>query len=990
MTQLDPADLTRILNTLLPTAQAAQQVIQNIASEINKTLTATANAAQRLSQSLNFSDTLVQNMVDNFDKIKNAVNGTKLGADVFDKKIRQDFNTRFNASAAIVENLNKEIIKLYDDIDNLQTNYPGDIVNIDKLKAMIPLAELALQLEIQRAEAIQNESDAYVDLIQKQKSFTQALESKSGFNAFESSLGIFGKIPTVARGLEQLSIRAKMTIGILYSVFQTVYDTFDQTQTAFIKTIKSFGLLKDEAEPLNTFIKNTTVNLAKYGVTAEDVAATITNMADAFGSLTLFSEKTGEDITLMSKQLGVGNKELTDSLMTLMSFGKIDMVKATKVVYFASALSKAAGVPLPKVMDDVAKAGDKARGMIKGGAEELIKAAVYARRLGTDLEKVAEIGRKMLDFQESITDEIEASVLLGSNISFQKARELFYTGKIQEGYDEIFNVVKNIGDFNKLDIFQKEAIAKSTGMSLTDLQKQLQIREDLAAIEISGSDEAKKMVQEYKKLTGQSGAVLENTAAAREQRVKDIINLKQTEEIMSRIKGLFLSISSWILPKIEGVLIAINWLLSKLDTTVGKIAIGLLTLGLAFISFKTFKTVFTELKLLMGIIRGALVSVTAATVVQTEAQLAQIAVTQAQSFAQLELAAAQRAAGLTGLAGLTGGLAAAEIYALGGAILAIAGAFALLAFGLKQFKDIKIEDVGLGLLALAGLIGLTSLAIAAMSKVIVPAAGVIGLFAGAIILLSYGIKIIGDGLLNAGQGISLFGDGLLKAISALVTYSKEVSTFTALNLAGVFVSLKSAINDFPLNDLQKIINQFFILDVLLGSIAKFKYLPVIDTNNVADTFTAISSFIRDFDLSKLQSIVSVMQSLASSLNSISAFKGFPQLTPSLNSISTIVKETTQLTLPKTTIDTTKVVSTMQPTPVMPEKTNTGNQTTNVPTANSISMIDAVNAVRQGLKDGMKDISLNVYLDGQKMVTGLSKNVAFRQDTGGIAMHSSLT
>ena len=912
MAQLDPADLTKILSNLLPTAQATQQVIQNIASQINKTLTATANAAQRLSQSLNFSDALVQNMVDNFDKIKNAVNGTKLGADVFDKKIRQGFTNRFNASAAIVENLNKKIIELYEDIDNLQTNYPGDIVNIDKLKAMIPLAELALQLEIQRAEAIQNESDAYVDLIQKQKSFTQALESKSGFNAFESSLGIFGKIPTVARGLEQLSLRAKMTIGILYSVFQTVYDTFDQTQTAFIKTIKSFGLLKDEAETLNTFIKDTAVNLAKYGVTAEDAAATITNMADAFGSLTLFSEKTGEDITLMSKQLGVGNKELTDSLMTLMSFGKIDMVKATKVVYFASALSKAAGVPLPKVMEDVAKAGDKARGMIKGGAEELIKAAVYARRLGTDLEKVAEIGRKMLDFQESITDEIEASVLLGSNISFQKARELFYTGKIQEGYDEIFNVVKNIGDFNKLDIFQKEAIAKSTGMSLTDLQKQLQIREDLAAIEISGSDEAKKMVQEYKKLTGQSGAVLENTAAAREQRVKDIINLKQTEEIMSRIKGLFLSISSWILPKIEGVLIAINWLLSKLDTTVGKIFIGLLTLGLAFKSFKTFKTVFTELQLLMGIIRGALVSVTAATVVQTEAQLAQIAVTQAQSFAQLELAAAQRAAGLTGLAGLTGGLAAAEIYALGGAILAIAGALYILAKAGQEFNSVDWESMGKLGTAAVGLTALTlaivgaSAFIAASFEVILPAAVIIGVLAAAMLGLGLAAQL-------AGQGVNLFGDGLLKAVSALVTYSKEVSTFTALNLAGVFVSLKSAINDFPLNDLQKIVAQFSILAASLELIAKFKYLPAIDTSNVA--------------------------------------------------------------------------STMQPTPIIPGTTNTVSQPTNASTTNSISMIDAV---RQGIKEGMKDISLNVIVDGQKMITGISKNVGFRSDTGGVAMQTSLT
>jgi hypothetical protein len=621
--------------------------------------------------------------------------------------------------------------------------------------------------------------------------------------------------------------------------------------------------------------------------------------------------------------LGVGNKELVDGVMTLMSFGKIDMVKATKVVYFASALSKAAGVPLAKVMDDVAKAGDKARGMIKGGAEQLVKSAVYARRLGTDLEKVAEIGRKMLDFQESITDEIEASVVLGSNISFQKARELFYTGKIQEGYDEIFKVVKNIGDFNKLDIFQKELIAKATGLSLTDLQKQLQIREDLAAVEMNGTEKGKKLVQQYKQLKEQSGGILENTAAAQEQRVKDLVNLKETEEITARIKGLFLSISSWILPGIEKTLSAINWILNELDSTGGKIVIGFVTLGLTIYSIiksvQIFKALFTDLRLIMNLIKNASVAATAQTVLATEAQVAQAAAVQATAAAELELATARRASGLSGLAGLTGGLAAAEIYALGGAILAIAGAFVLLSYGLKQFNDIKIEDVGLGLLALAGLIGLTSLAIAAMSEVIVPAAGVIGLFAGAIILLSgavigvgYGMKLFGDGLKNVGEGLKI-------AVNALKDFGQNVSIIDSVKLAGVFA--------------------------------------------------AINSSIRDFDLSRLQSIVSAMQSLATSLNSISTFKGIPQLT-----------------LPTNAVNTTNVPTVLTNTPVIsPVQTNV--QTTNTPTTNSTTMIDAV---KQGIKEGMNNISLNVYLDGQKMVTGLSKNVGFRQDTGGIAMQSSLT
>jgi hypothetical protein len=145
-------------------------------------------------------------------------------------------------------------------------------------------------------------------------------------------------------------------------------------------------------------------------------------------------------------------------------------------------------------------------------------------------------------------------------------------------------------------------------------------------------------------------------------------------------------------------------------------------------------------------------------------------------------------------------------------------------------------------------------------------------------------------------------------------------------------------------------------------------VSIIDSVKLAGLFSTINSSIRDFDLSRLQSIVSAMQSLATSLNSISTFKGMPQLT-----------------LPTNAVNTTNVPTVLTNTPVIsPVQTNV--QTTNAPITNATTMIDAV---KQGIREGMNNISLNVYLDGQKMITGISKNVGFREDTGGVAMKPSL-
>jgi hypothetical protein len=67
-------------------------------------------------------------------------------------------------------------------------------------------------------------------------------------------------------------------------------------------------------------------------------------------------------------------------------------------------------------------------------------------------------------------------------------------------------------------------------------------------------------------------------------------------------------------------------------------------------------------------------------------------------------------------------------------------------------------------------------------------------------------------------------------------------------------------------------------------------------------------------------------------------------------------------------------------------------TNNAAVANELAINQAsiVGAIKQGIKEGIGNITINVDLDGQKMITGISKNVGFRLDSGGVAMQTSLT
>lgn len=907
----------------------ANDKLESFASSIKKLIRDEIEGFKKVNKELSIGTDLVKELVSSYEDIKDIIGTTDLSRNIAQENdLLSKLTEKRNLENKISDILN-EYIKNKKELLDLETHIKSEGAEtidyyqqfIENLNLRLSSLRQNLKSEIESYDTMLKQNRALEEQKRKLEDIKITIENTFGFNQFKGLFGILAKLPNLEKAFQNMSLGTMVLLGVttiyLKTLFTTLYKAFDDINGAFVKTAKSFGLLKDESNELKSYINDTTINFTKFGITAEEVAATATHIADSFGSLSLFNANVAENITLISKQLGVGNKELTDAVMTLSSFGKIDMVKSTKVVYFASALSKAAGVPLAKVMEDVAKAGDKARGMIKGGAEELIKAATYARRLGTDLEKVTEVGRKLLDFQESITDEIEASVLLGSNVSLQRARELFYTGKIQEAYDEIFNVVKSIGDFNKLDIFQKEAIAKMTGMSLTDIQKQMQIREDLRELELRGTEDQRKMLQEYKKLNDASQGLVNNTIEEREARVRNLINLKETEEIVARIKDLFLGIGRIALPIIEGLLKGINIILSAFDGTIGKIIFGLGAVVLTFLSIKKsvqiFKSLWTDLKMLYSLLRGASVAVTA--------QMgAQAAATSAAAASQTALnTASSVSVGAGGFLSSLKLINPVQLLSISAVMISFAGALYILAKAGQEFNSVDWESMGklgtaaIGLTILTGAILGLSAVIVASFKVILPAAAIIGVLALAMIGLGYAAKLVGE-------GTKFFGEGLKTAVDALKDFGQNVSIIDSVKLAGVF--------------------------------------------------SAINSSIRDFDLTRLQSIVTAMQSLASALNNISSFKGFPQLT-----------------LPTNVVNTTNTPGVLTNTPTLTPITTNVPTNTNVVTENPTAMIDAI---RQGIREGMSNIAVNVYMDSTRMVTNINKNVGFRSDTGGIAMQPSLT
>ena len=98
-----------------------------------------------------------------------------------------------------------------------------------------------------------------------------------------------------------------------------------------------------------------------------------------------------------------------------MSIGGLTAKQTEELAEGAFQLARQAGVAPQQVLKDIAGSAETVAIFTKDGGKNLLEAAVAARQLGINIDSIAKSARGVLNFEESITKELEASVLTEHN-----------------------------------------------------------------------------------------------------------------------------------------------------------------------------------------------------------------------------------------------------------------------------------------------------------------------------------------------------------------------------------------------------------------------------------------------------------------------------------------------------------------------------------------------------------------------------------------------
>lgn len=532
-----------------------------------------------------------------------------------------DLTEKINKITSVHKNINKEIKDLKIKQNDAEQKYLfwrklGGTVAANKFRRDRDAYEREIKYlnDIKKINnQIKTETQVVVNLQKTLAGFTNT--------TFLNSIGIVGSTSKLQNILQKIiNINGKNVVftNSILKTFQRfeaplliaiylaghLWELFKKLDEEAFKARKEMGMMRDIHQPLRQQAEELFKQYADLGVTVEQVYKTQKAIALELGSVHASTKAIVEQASLMSAQFGISEDTTVKMLKTLGQMNQTTATVQTQLVGFAGTMANAAGVPLPQVMEDVAKASATTRTMFAKTPLDMIKAAVEARRLGTTLNQMSESSRKILNFTESMEAEMEASVLLGRSLNLQLARQLAYNGKIAESNKEILRLSKQM-DFEHMDPFQAEAFARATGKTVDELRSMVQADRELNQIRTRANELAregnytlKKQLEQYEELQRVNEAVAKTRGQDYETMVKQRANQERLTSISNSWKKIIMELGYAFLP-------IIDFTLKIVANTMPLLSIGTKISGI----FYGFGKLIPPLGKAMGLLGGGIMSV---------------------------------------------------------------------------------------------------------------------------------------------------------------------------------------------------------------------------------------------------------------------------------------------------------------------------------------------------------------------------------------------
>ena len=258
---------------------------------------------------------------------------------------------------------------------------------------------------------------------------------------------------------------------------------------------RSLGISAEQSRNLRDNFTSIAVNSDKSYISTSALQGAMTTLAEQTGITAGFTNEQLETTVELTKVMGLGNEEAAQALKYSALTGKSEKKVVTEILDQVTALEAQTGIRLDgkKIASEVLKIEGQLAANYGFNNELLAKAVIKVKQFGLTLEQAAGIADKLLDFETSISNEIEAELLTGKQLNLEQARYLALTGDVAGAAAEVRKQVGSAAEFTKLNRIQQESLASAVGLTTDELANSLREQEVLNAL---GAENIKQLADQ--------------------------------------------------------------------------------------------------------------------------------------------------------------------------------------------------------------------------------------------------------------------------------------------------------------------------------------------------------------------------------------------------------------------------------------------------------------------------------------------------------------
>ena len=350
-------------------------------------------------------------------------------------------------------------------------------------------------------------------------------------NVFKSAAGILGSamkgiggelaegpIQNLTKPISGFLEKIPLVGGLLGGVVDMMSTFMDYAMNAnsqFVKMGRELGLSAAESQKLANNFSNVANNSNDVFLNTKKLYEAQIGLSKQLGVTDIFSKEILSTNIRLKDVLGLEEDIQASIAQTSVITGKESKNIVGNVIAQVNNLKKAglATQDYKAGLKEVSNLGGYLGLTFAKYPEKITKAVLQTKAMGLELKQIDALADSFLDYESSISKEMEAQLLTGKDINLNKAREAFLNNDLVTAAEEITKQVGSTEEFLGMNRIAAESLASTFGMTRDTMADMLKKQAFLS--KISATD--KMTAEEQYKLAKKKFATMQDITTEQEK-----------------------------------------------------------------------------------------------------------------------------------------------------------------------------------------------------------------------------------------------------------------------------------------------------------------------------------------------------------------------------------------------------------------------------------------------------------------------------------------